>query len=150
MKKLLLIVLEVIVIFLVELSLLFIMTKSVYYDIIDDYTIFKKNIKDVKLLQNGKSVIDDYILQVQYDDRYIFLKTIEKNKIAKLNKKDIKEYINGNYSVLNDVEKQFYIIDTSNGDVSGPYNIDEFTSLYKETDVNYEKLVKWECIYYYL
>lgn len=150
MKKLLLIVLEVIVIFLVELSLLFIMTKSVYYDIIDDYTIFKNNIKDVKLLQNGKSVIDDYILQVQYDDRYIFLKTIEKNKIAKLNKKDIKEYIKGNYSVFNDVEKQFYIIDTSNGDVSGPYNIDEFTNLYKKTDVNYEKLVKWECIYYYL
>lgn len=81
MKKLLLIVLEVIVIFLVELSLLFIMTKSVYYDIIDDYTIFKNNIKDVKLLQNGKSVIDDYILQVQYDDRYIFLKTIEKIRL---------------------------------------------------------------------
>lgn len=151
MKKVLLITLEVLIIFIIEVFLLYSRTtRPVYYDIVNDYTIIKKNIKDVKLFQNGKTIIDEYVLQVQYDDRYIFLKTLEKNKLAKINKSDIKEYINVNSSMLNEVEEQYYIIDTTNGDVNGPYNMDEFTNLYEKTDINYEKLVKWECIYYYL
>ena len=69
-------------------------------ELINKYYIEKKSDIDIKLYKDNKIIISDYIAEYSYGERYILLKCLE-------NKQNI--------------NIKFYIIDTINNEIYGPY-----------------------------
>lgn len=69
-------------------------------ELINNYYIEKKSDIDIKLYKDNKVIISDYIAEYSYGERYILLKCLE-------NKQNI--------------NIKFYIIDTINNEIYGPY-----------------------------
>ena len=101
---------------IVGLIIIFIMTnpKVKEINLINDYKIINK--KDTtKLIYNKEEIITDYISEYSYGKRYILLKCVD-----------------------NDINVKFYIIDTKDNDVHGPYNDYETFTLVQEEIVDEE------------
>ena len=101
---------------IVGLIIIFIMTnpKVKEINLINDYKIINK--KDTtKLIYNKEEIITDYISEYSYGKRYILLKFVD-----------------------NDINVKFYIIDTKDNDVHGPYNDYETFTLVQEEIVDEE------------
>lgn len=101
---------------IVGLIIIFIMTnpKVKEINLINDYKII--NEKDTtKLIYNKEEIITDYISEYSYGKRYILLKCVD-----------------------NDINVKFYIIDTKDNDVHGPYNDYETFTLVQEEIVDEE------------
>ena len=104
---------------LIGLLIIFIVTipKPKNINLINDYKIVIKSDTNVKLLKDKEEIITDYIGEYSYGKRYILLKCL-----------DNKEEIN----VI------FYIIDTKDNDVHGPYKNYEIFESAKEVVVDEE------------
>lgn len=104
---------------IIGLVIIFIVTnpKVETINLIDEYKIVKKNDTNVKLIKDNKEIITDYIGEYSYGKRYILLKCL-----------DNKEGIN----------VVFYIIDTKDDSVHGPYKDYETFKVVKEKIVDEE------------
>ncbi len=101
---------------IVGLIIIFIMTnpKVKEINLINDYKIINK--KDTtKLIYNKEEIITDYISEYSYGKRYILLKCVD-----------------------SDINVKFYIIDTKDNDVHGPYTDYETFTLVQEEIVEEE------------
>lgn len=104
---------------LIGLVIIFIITspKTKTIDLINDYKIVKKSDTNVKLVKDKEIIVDNYIGEYSYGKRYILLKCID----------------NGD-----EVNVIFYIIDTKDNDVHGPYATYEIFESAKEVVVDEE------------
>lgn len=104
---------------IIGLVVIFIVTnpKVETINLIDEYKIVKKSDTNVKLIKDNKEIITDYIGEYSYGKRYILLKCL-----------DNKEGIN----------VVFYIIDTKDDDIHGPYETQEIFNSVKEIVVDEE------------
>lgn len=115
-KRLVLIVLFTVI----GLVIVFLITmpKKKTINLIDNYKIIK--VKDnTKLVFNKKEIVTDYIAEYSYGKRYILLKCVDK-----------------------DINIKFYIIDTKDDWVHGPYSDNETFELVKKEIVS-EKIDNW-------
>ena len=81
-------------------------------NLINNYKIVKKSDTNIKLFNDKKEVITDYIGEYSYGKRFILLKCIEDSE---------------------DLNVIFYIIDTKDDDIHGPYkDYETFNLVIKE------------------
>ncbi len=104
---------------IIGLLIIFIVTipKNKTIDLINNYKIVKKSDTDVKLLRNKEIIVDKYIGEYSYGKRYILLKCIDNS---------------------DEINVIFYIVDTKDNDVHGPYKTQEIFNSAKEVVVDEE------------
>lgn len=97
----------------ITISLLFLLTgclnKTWTYDLPNNYKLECKNNVNTKIINNKDKILDKYIAEFQYSNNYIGLKCVEEETLAVI----------------------FYIIDTKNNDIYGPYKDEETYNLVK-------------------
>ena len=104
---------------LIGLVIIFIITipKTKTIDLMGDYKIVKKSDTNVKLVKGDKVVVNNYIGEYSYGKRYILLKCVDNS---------------------DGVDVIFYIVDTKDNDVHGPYKTYEIFESAKEGVVDEE------------
>lgn len=103
------------------ISLLFLIigcgSKTWIYKLPNNYKLECKNGVYTKIKNNNEKILDKYIAEFQYSNNYVGLKCIENDTLAVI----------------------FYIIDTKNNDIYGPYKDEETYNMVKMTITDSEK-----------
>lgn len=119
-----------------------------YYELPNNYEIYKKNIKSIYITKEEKKVINDYVLEAQYDKRYIMVKCINNKDLKGVSKKEINNYIDYKESKLDKITYQYYLIDSETDEVKGPLLKDEYDTVIDDSNILDEgTLVYWFRMY---
>lgn len=118
-----------------------------YYDLLNNYSIQRKNSKDIHIIKKDKTVIEDYVLEVQYDKRYIMVKAVEQERIKKISKKEVEKYINYQESELNRLSYHYFIIDTETDEIKENLSKEEYEKEFEKIELDKDTLVYWFRMY---
>ena len=118
-----------------------------YYDLLNNYSIQRKNSKDIHIIKKDKIVIEDYVLEVQYDKRYIMVKAVEQERIKKISKKEVEKYINYQESELNRLSYHYFIIDTETDEIKENLSKEEYEKEFEKIELDKDTLVYWFRMY---
>ena len=120
MKKRLIILSVLLVIGLIIIFIITMPKKNNWvYEIHDNYEIVKTSDTDIYLEKDKKKMVNEYVSEFSYGEKFIMLKTVD-----------------------TDVNVKFYIIDTSNDSIYGPFTDYEVFNKIKEEVVD-EEVSEW-------
>ena len=115
MKRRLLLLLLVGIIGIVIVYIITIPDNKKTINLINNYSIKKESDTSIKLVKDEKEIVTDYIAEYSYGKRYILLKCLDNTKGININ---------------------FYIVDTKDNKVVGPYDYIEFSEIEIEEEVS--------------
>ena len=118
-----------------------------HYELPNTYEIYRKNKKDIHIIKKDKIVIEDYVLEVQYDKRYIMVKAVEQERIKKISKKEVEKYINYQESELNRLSYHYFIIDTETDEIKENLSKEEYEKELEKIELDKDTLVYWFRMY---
>ena len=100
------------------------------FDLPGEYTVMRFNNLCIKVIQDGSTVVGEYIEAFCFGETYVGVKRIPFDFESGRH-----EDIDHVPTAYPDTEREYYLLDTASGTVYGPYTAEEFTARCEELTV---------------